>query len=119
MGTKHTPGPLEVAVTGMLDDFSGACSLAVVYSQDAEDRGDTYETALIVCAGDIDEEEAKANAYLYAASPDLLAALGDVQAALACLRDDVDYIHPKHGKISLEEVKYLIVDPAINKADPQ
>jgi len=42
-----------------------------------------------------------------------LEALKQVQIALACHRDNLDYIHPQHGKICLEEVKYCIVDPAI------
>jgi hypothetical protein len=43
-----------------------------------------------------------------------LEALKDVQAALAGWRDGEEtYEHPEHGKLSLEEVKYCIVDQAI------
>lgn len=51
------------------------------------------------------------------AYPELVAALDMVQEALAAHRDGSRVIvdHPEHGPItSLEEVKYLIVDPVLN-----
>jgi hypothetical protein len=42
-------------------------------------------------------------------------ALKQVQIALACHRDNQDYVHPEHGKICLEEVKYCVVDPVCEK----
>lgn len=48
---------------------------------------------------------------------ELLAALYCVQEALACDRDNVPYVHPIHGAMAMEEVKYLIVDAAIAKAE--
>ncbi len=36
-----------------------------------------------------------------------------VQEALAAFRDGVPYVHPTHGQLSLEEVKYVLVDPAL------
>jgi hypothetical protein len=42
---------------------------------------------------------------------ELLAGLLEVQVALACYRDGLPYIHPEHGELRLEEVKYCIVDP--------
>jgi len=57
------------------------------------------------------------NPSLIAAVPLLLEALQFVQLALAEWRDGSDEIeHPKHGKINLEEVKYLVVDEAISAA---
>lgn len=44
---------------------------------------------------------------------DIVSALRDVQEALACIRDNKPYIHPKHGTLSPEEVKYCIVDPIL------
>jgi hypothetical protein len=48
---------------------------------------------------------------------DPLQVLRDVQQALACMRDGKPYIHPEHGVLTLEEVKYTIVDPAIEGAE--
>lgn len=45
------------------------------------------------------------------------AALGHVQDALACYRDKAQYVHPEHGAISLEELKYLVVDPLLSGSD--
>jgi len=42
-----------------------------------------------------------------------LEALRQVQIALACHRDGEAYIHPEHGELCLEEVKYCVVDPVI------
>jgi hypothetical protein len=55
------------------------------------------------------------NAHVIAAAPDLLAALVKVQLALACYRDDQPFIH-NGRQLALEEVKYLLVDPVIDKA---
>jgi len=55
---------------------------------------------------------------LHAAAPDMLEALQEVQKALACFRDDEQYVHPVHGELCLEEVKYVLVDAAIAKAEP-
>jgi hypothetical protein len=46
-------------------------------------------------------------------------ALKEVQAALACFRDKKPYTHPVHGNISLEELKYLVVDTAIERIKSQ
>lgn len=45
----------------------------------------------------------------------LKSALTVVQTALACHRDNQPYVHPEHGRLALEEVKYLIVDPALGE----
>ena len=50
---------------------------------------------------------------------DLLSALKFTQTALANWRDEKDIVHPKHGILNLEEVKYLVVDAAITKAEPK
>lgn len=84
METKHTPGPLEVARTGMLDDYPDGPFLWAVKVADPDDR-DVHETALVVCSGDISEDEAEANGRLYAAAPELLA---------ACEHAAVSYHHP-------------------------
>jgi hypothetical protein len=44
-------------------------------------------------------------------------ALKIVQTALACARDGVPYIHPKHGDMRLEEVKYVFVDPVVQQRE--
>ena len=41
-------------------------------------------------------------------------ALLQVQNALACDRDGIPYVHPEHGEITLEEVKYLVVDKVLD-----
>lgn len=46
---------------------------------------------------------------------ELVGALSDVQDALAAHRDNMPYVHAMHGQITLEEVKYLIVDPVMTK----
>ncbi len=43
----------------------------------------------------------------------LEAALKFVQTALANWRDEQDIVHPEHGRLNLEEVKYLVVDTAL------
>ena len=43
-------------------------------------------------------------------------ALKAVQDALAAHRDGIPYVHPTHGPLTLEEVKYVIVDPALAEA---
>ena len=58
-----------------------------------------------------------ADARLIASAPDLYAALREVQRALACDRDGIPYAHPVHGRITLEEVKYTVVDPALSRAE--
>lgn len=46
-------------------------------------------------------------------------ALGETQLFLACMRDDLEYIHPEHGVIATaEEFKYLVVDPATGNDRP-
>ena len=101
---KHTPGPWEIH-----DNIGRSSEIGVV--ADAA-------PCIIAVMGNAKAwpAEARANTLLIAAAPDLLAALCDVQAALACHRDGVTYRHPVHGQIALEEVKYLIVDPVIAKA---
>jgi len=44
-------------------------------------------------------------------------ALKFVQYALAQDRDGLPIRHPEHGEICLEEVKYIVVDPALDNAD--
>jgi len=48
-----------------------------------------------------------------AAPSSVLALLRETQRALACYRDEEEYVHPVHGHLCLEEVKYLLVDRAI------
>lgn len=55
-------------------------------------------------------------ARLLNAAPQMLAALIEVQRAIANDRDGEQYTHHIHGKLALEEVKYLIVDAAIELA---
>ena len=62
-------------------------------------------------------EQQEGNARLIAAAPDMLEALQFVQKALADWRDGEDSTqHPVHGVLSLEEVKYCVVDEVIRKA---
>ncbi len=56
------------------------------------------------------------NDLLNAAALEMLHALQDVQECLACYRDNQEYKHRNHGVVSLEEFKYLVVDPAIAAA---
>jgi hypothetical protein len=42
-------------------------------------------------------------------------ALTFVQYALAQYRDNLPIIHPVHGELTLEEVKYCVVDPALDQ----
>jgi hypothetical protein len=53
------------------------------------------------------------NAKLIASAGKLVEALGEVQTALACYRDEARYVNPEHGIITLEELKYLVVDPLL------
>lgn len=46
---------------------------------------------------------------------ELTDALKFVQTALANWRDEQDIIHPKHGILNLEEVKYLVVDTILEQ----
>lgn len=64
MDTQHTPGPLAVN-TYRCGDYSG-------YQVYGERR---VVATLPVDSNDVTSGEARANAYLYAAAPDLLAAL--------------------------------------------
>lgn len=50
-----------------------------------------------------------------AAAPEMLDALIQVQVAFGCLRDGQHYIHPVHGPIAIEELKYLVIDPLLEK----
>ena len=45
----------------------------------------------------------------------VIEALKFVQYALACDRDGEKIIHPIHGELCLEEVKYCVVDPVIEE----
>ena len=49
---------------------------------------------------------------------DLIDALKFVQYALACFRDNEPIIHPEHGELYLEEVKYCVVDPVLEEINP-
>ena len=53
---------------------------------------------------------------LRAKNDELVEALKFVQTALANWRDEEDIIHPEHGKLNLEEIKYLIVDEILKNA---
>lgn len=44
-------------------------------------------------------------------------ALEQVRDALACHRDGETYVHPEHGELCLEEVKYCVVDPVLEKRE--
>lgn len=60
----------------------------------------------------------KDDARLYAVAEELLEALRFVQTAIANFRDGLDYtLHPGYGALKLEEVKYCVVDPIIEKVD--
>lgn len=50
-----------------------------------------------------------------ATEKELAEALTAAWNAIACHRDNVPYVHPVHGTLTLEEVKYLILDPALEK----
>lgn len=54
---------------------------------------------------------------LLATSTPAYDAILEVQSALADYRDGRQYSHPKHGELSLEEVKYCVVDPACGNDD--
>jgi len=58
----------------------------------------------------------EANARLIAAAPPMAEALEAAQAAIAAERDGDAYVHPVHGPMTLEEVKYVLIDPALAKA---
>ena len=92
MKTKHTPGPWEVKPS----DKVGRLHVTGRINEVSE---------IVVC--DTDNE---ANAKLIAAAPDMLEALLKVQTAIANWRDDVD------SEMNLEEIKYLIIDPIIERA---
>jgi len=96
--TKHTPGPWTAEPTQ-----SGNYNIR---------QRPAFRPALVWDTGLGDETYA--NARLIAAAPDLLAALRDVQIALAQWRDS-EPVNVR-GIDNLEEVKYLIVDAAIAKA---
>jgi hypothetical protein len=64
--------------------------------------------------------EAEKYASLFAAAPALLEALKFAQTALADWRDGEDTTtHPEHGELNLEEVKYFVVDTAIELAEKE
>lgn len=102
----HTPGPWTVITTKprSLHIFNNEAARTIV------DTGamDVYPLS-------------EADLRLIAAAPEMLAALIEVQRAIANDRDGEQYTHPVHGKLALEEVKYLIVDAAIAAAtgEPQ
>ena len=96
--TKHTPGTMEVDQLG-----EGRC--VVLHSPGGHQ--------IIECGYNATAQEI---ARRYNTHGALLAALEEVQRALACDRDGLTYTHPEHGAICLEEVKYLVVDEALRLA---
>ena len=114
METKHTPGPLSVLPMTDPNNEENHEGFKVVTSTGLKVADCFYQG----CDGEeLSMETAEANAILMAASADLLEALIFVQKALAEWRDGSEETHhPEHDWIHLEEVKYLVVDTAIDKA---
>ena len=104
--SSHTPAPWEVENN---NNREWSPTLVVAKSDFGKLVADCWMTTLIP------RETAKANARLIAAAPDLLSALQRVQNALACFRDGQHYIEEGRA-MSFEEIKCLVVDPAIDKA---
>lgn len=75
---------------------------------------DQYRTRLATFTS---PEAAKVYGPMLAAAPDLLAALRLVQTALANYRDGEAVLLPSHPNLCMEEIKYCIVDAAINVAE--
>lgn len=78
---------------------------------------ETTSVGVAVTYGDQGGQTAAELVRRWNAYPELVAALDMVQEALAAHRDGSRVIvdHPEHGPItSLEEVKYLTVDPVLN-----
>jgi hypothetical protein len=94
---KHTQGPWIYQNTGPDSHNQG-----VVYSKET---GESIAVAY-------DRKNLKA----IAAVPDLIDALLFVQEAIALWRDGGPHLrHPEHGLLTLEEVKYCVVDDALSK----
>jgi hypothetical protein len=102
----HTPGPWKVS-----GDYGNADQHPNLTIE--SDFGQITRVLSENC--DIDEQVI-ADAKLIAAAPRMLEALEQLQIALACFRDGQHYIHPTHGPIGFEELKYLVVDTAVSIA---
>lgn len=76
--TQHTPGPLEVDAAQDVD--SGTQTFAIVQRRKWQDLSIALVNADEMCGA----EEARANAFLYAAAPDMLATL--IEAVTAARR---------------------------------
>lgn len=84
-----------------------------VIANDDTGMWEVHDHAGFVCA-----LESESTAALFAAAPSLFEALRFVQTALANFRDGLDgTLHPEHGMLKLEEVKYCVVDPVIEQLD--
>jgi hypothetical protein len=101
---KHTPGRWSVV------EPQTSQSLVLLCDDDPSELSDSRA----ICSVMGDRREG--NAMLIAAAPRMLEALEQMQIALACFRDGQHYIHPVHGPLGFEELKYLVVDTAINLA---
>lgn len=103
MTAQHTPGPWG---SFKRPGFSRLLILS-----------DTYDIAETCHAGDEDVEAA--NAALIASAPSMLRALKDLQEAITCFRDGRPYYHPVLGQLSMEELKYNLIDPLLEGLDPE
>lgn len=113
--SKHSPGPWGIGGS-LVSGPDGHSPIAVVlHKSSGKARDEDYFAPPF--------ETYEANGALIAAAPELLDGMRYLQSVLASIRDNEEIpAHPVHGKIrTYEEVKYLIVDPLIEKAtgEPQ
>jgi hypothetical protein len=80
--STHTPGPWDAWIQERVGDCQGLERWAV----GSPDRDDRYAAFVICDLRDWDNKTARANAYLIAAAPTMLAALEAVQTALVRLQ---------------------------------
>ena len=107
--SKHTPGPLRVCGghTPAYTEIHSEAGYIVYGMADAQSH---YVSGEPIRAPDYETQ--RANARLIAAAPELLEALKAVQIALAAVRDNKPI-----PQGTLEELKYLVVDTAIECAE--
>ncbi|MBB5663219.1 putative secreted protein [Rhizobium leguminosarum] len=102
--SKHTPGPWTMRIAG-----NGDCGIS------AEGTGVFAEAfAEIRHSGENARDEAKANARLIAAAPDLLDALKEMRAAVfgATVGDEPDVYHDYDRLSSLAALVISVIDEA-------
>lgn len=105
----HTPGPLEVAEPQ--DTDSGIQTFTIIQRRQWQDLSIAMVNADEMCGS----EEAHANAILFAAASDMLAALQDARHAMW----DAFEIAETPDKRSYWVARIAIADAAIAKATPK